>query len=143
LGARDSLRLEAGLPLYGNDIDDTTTPLEANLAWVAKLDKARFVGRDALVEQRTAGVPRKLVGFRIDERAIPRHGYAVHYASGGADSVRSGAMSPTLGYGIGTTYLPTEAARAGETIDIDIRGRRVGATVTALPFYRTSKPPKR
>jgi aminomethyltransferase len=143
LGARDSLRLEAGLMLYGNDIDDSVTPIEASLAWTAKLDKSRFLGKDVLVAQKAQGPARKLVGFRIDERAVPRHGYAVLSEGQPVDCVRSGIMSPTLGYGIGTTYLPIARARAGETIEIDIRGRRVPATTVTLPFYRTSHPPKR
>jgi aminomethyltransferase len=143
LGARDSLRLEAGLMLYGNDIDDTVTPIEASLGWTAKLDKPRFLGRDVLVAQKENGPPKKLVGFRIDERAVPRHEYAVLLNGQPVDCVRSGIMSPTLGYGIGTTYLPIAHAEPGVTIEIDIRGRRVPATTVKLPFYRTSHPPKR
>jgi aminomethyltransferase len=137
LGARDTLRLEMGMALYGNDIDDTTTPLEANLGWLVKLAKGDFVGRDALVRQKEAGVPRKLVGFIPDDRrSIARHGYDV--VSGGAPAgvVRSGTMSPTLGYPIGTCYLPTAAAREGTPLEIDIRGRRVPATVVKMPFYK-------
>jgi len=143
LGARDSLRLEAGLMLYGNDIDDGVTPIEASLGWTAKLDKPRFLGKDVLVAQKAQGPARKLVGFRIDERAVPRHGYSVSSDGQDVDCVRSGIMSPTLGYGIGTTYLPIAKARVGESIEIDIRGRRVQASVVSLPFYRTSHPPKR
>ncbi len=139
LGARDSLRLEAGLALYGNDIDETIAPIEANLSWVAKLDKPRFVGREALVAMKAAGVTRRLAGFRLVDRAIPRHGYGVLSGDAVIDCVRSGIMSPTLGFGIGTTYVP-KAMPNGATIAIDIRGRRVPATVTALPFYRTSHP---
>jgi aminomethyltransferase len=137
LGARDTLRLEMGMALYGNDIDDTTTPLEANLGWLVKLAKGDFVGRDALVRQKEAGVPRKLVGFIPDDRrSIARHGYDV--VSGGAPAgvVRSGTMSPTLGYPIGTCYLPTGAAREGTPLEIDIRGKRVPATVVKMPFYK-------
>jgi aminomethyltransferase len=143
LGARDSLRLEAGLMLYGNDIDDSVTPIEASLSWVAKLDKPRFLGRDALVAQKAHGPTRRLMGFRVDERAVPRHGYAVLNDGQTVDCVRSGIMSPTLGYGIGTTYLPIAHAQAGQAIEIDVRGRRVPATTVSLPFYRTTHPPKR
>jgi aminomethyltransferase len=143
LGARDSLRLEAGLMLYGNDIDDGVTPIEASLAWTAKLDKARFLGKDVLVAQKAQGPTKKLVGFRIDERAVPRHGYAVLSDGQAVDCVRSGIMSPTLGYGIGTTYLPLAQAKPGVNIEIDVRGRRIPASTVSLPFYRTSHPPKR
>jgi aminomethyltransferase len=137
------LRLEAGLALYGHDIDDSVTPLEAGLSWVAKLDKPQFVGRDALVAQKAQGVSRRLMGFRVDERAVPRQGYAVLADGASVDCVRSGIMSPTLGYGIGTTFMPIARAKAGESIEIDIRGRRVPASVVSLPFYRTSHPPKK
>jgi len=136
LGARDTLRLEAGLALYGNDIDDTVTPLEAALGWLVKLQKGDFVGRDALVRQKEQGVPRRLVGFTCTERAIPRHGYPVLYDGQPTDIVRSGTMSPTLGTAIGTTYLPTAAAKEGTTFEIDVRGKRVGAKVVKMPFYK-------
>lgn len=143
LGARDSLRLEAGLMLYGNDIDDSVTPIEASLAWTAKLDKPRFLGKDVLVAQKAQGPSKKLVGFRIDERAVPRHGYAVLSDGQTVDCVRSGIMSPTLGCGIGTTYLPAAQAKPGLRIEIDIRGKRIPASTVSLPFYRSSHPPKR
>ncbi len=135
LGARDSLRLEMGMALYGNDIDDTVTPLEANLGWLVKLSKGDFVGRDALVAQKAAGVPRRLVGFTTGERTFPRPGYPVSHDGVGAGTVRSGTVSPTLGYGIGTCYLPTAAARPGTTIALDVRGRTVPGTVVRMPFY--------
>jgi aminomethyltransferase len=138
LGARDTLRLEAGLALYGNDIDDTVTPLEAGLGWLVKLNKGGFVGRDALVAQKERGVSRRLVGFTCTERAIPRHGYGVLYDGKPADVVRSGTMSPTLGVPIGTTYLPLAGAKEGTTFEVDVRGKRVGAKVVKLPFYRGS-----
>jgi aminomethyltransferase len=136
LGARDTLRLEAGLALYGNDIDDTITPLEARLGWLVKFEKGDFVGRDAVVRQKEQGVRRKLVGFTSTERAIPRHGYPVFYHGDAADIVRSGTMSPTLGIPIGTTYLPTDGAKEGCAFEIDVRGKRVGATVVKMPFYK-------
>lgn len=135
LGARDTLRLEMGMALYGNDIDDTTTPLEANLAWLVKLNKGDFVGRDALVAQRAAGVPRKLVGFTTTGRVFPRPGYAVSQGGHGRGPVRSGTVSPSLGIGIGTCYLPTAEAAAGGILEIDVRGKPAPATVVRMPFY--------
>ena len=139
LGARDTLRLEAGMALYGNDIDDTVTPLEANLGWLVKLDKGEFVGRDALKRQNEIGVPQKLVGFAADGRAIPRHGYAVYVDDSWVGQVRSGTMSPTLGKPIGTTYLPSDRAKAGTRFEFDLRGRRAAATVVKMPFYKSEQ----
>jgi aminomethyltransferase len=136
LGSRDSLRLEAGLALYGNDIDDTTTPLEANLGWLVKLQKGDFVGRDALVRQKEQGIPRRLVGFTTTERAFPRHGYPVFHNGAESGVVRSGTMSPTLEIPIGTCYLPATAAKEGTPFEIEIRGKRVPSQVVKLPFYR-------
>jgi aminomethyltransferase len=136
LGARDTLRLEAGLTLYGNDIDDTVTPLEAGLGWLVKLKKGEFVGREALVRQREIGVPRRLVGFTTKERVIPRHGMPVFWKGENVGDVCSGTMSPTLGIPIGTTYLPTDGAREGAEFEFEVRGRRVPATVMKLPFYK-------
>jgi len=136
LGARDTLRLEMGMALYGNDIDDGTTPYEANLGWIVKLQKGDFVGRDALVRQKEAGIPRKLVGFTFDERAIPRHGYPVFYEGEPSGEVRSGTMSPTLGIPIGTAYLPTAGAAEGTRFEVEIRGKRVPARVVKPPFYK-------
>ncbi len=135
LGARDTLRLEMGMALYGNDIDDTTTPLEANLGWLVKLGKGAFVGREALLAQKERGLTRKLVGFTTVERAVPRHGYPVYYAGEAFGAVCSGTMSPTLGVPIGTCYLPSVAV-AGTQFEIEVRGRRVPATVVKMPFYR-------
>ena len=136
LGARDTLRLEMGMALYGNDIDDTTTPLEANLAWLVKLQKGDFVGRDALVRQKEAGISRKLAGFTLDDtRNIARHGYPVFYGGAPSGEVRSGTMSPSLGIPIGTCYLPTAAAKEGTKFEVEIRGKRVPAVVAKLPFY--------
>ena len=137
LGARDTLRLEMGMALYGNDIDDTTTPLEAGLAWTVKLAKGEFVGRAALARQKEAGVPRKFVGFTVAERgAIPRHGYRVFARGEPSGAVCSGTMSPSLGVAVGTCYLPTRDAAEGTTFDVEVRGRRVAATVTKPPFYK-------
>jgi aminomethyltransferase len=136
LGCRDSLRLEMGMALYGNDIDDTVTPLEANLQWLVKLAKGDFVGRDALVQQKERGIPKKLVGFTSSERAFPRHGYPVFYEGAPSGVVTSGTMSPTLGTAIGMCYLPTAGAREDSTLDVEIRGKRVPATVVKTPFYK-------
>ncbi|MFL5599571.1 MAG: glycine cleavage system aminomethyltransferase GcvT [Gemmatimonadaceae bacterium] len=137
LGARDSLRLEMGMALYGNDLDDTTTPLEASLGWLVKMKKGDFVGRDALAKQKAEGVKRKLVGFTTTERAFPRHGYPVFANGKPSGEVRSGTMSPTLGIPIGTAYVPPESAAEGSPLEIEIRGKRVPATVQKMPFYKT------
>ena len=136
LGCRDTLRLEMGMALYGNDIDDTVTPLEANLGWLVKLNKGEFVGRDALVAQKSRGVERKLVGFTTLERAFPRHGHPVFHRGAASGTVRSGTVSPSLGIPIGTCYLPASGAKEGEALEIDIRGRRIAASVVKLPFYK-------
>jgi aminomethyltransferase len=136
LGARDSLRLEMGYALYGNEIDDTITPLEAGLGWIVKLDKgAPFMGDAALRAQKQRGVTRKLVGFRIDGRGFPRHGFPTHFEGREVDIVRSGTMSPSLGMGIGTTYLPAAAAKPGTRFDVECRGEKLPAEVVKLPFW--------
>src|SRR5690606_5506011 len=136
LGARDSLRLEMGYALYGNEIDDTITPLEAGLGWIVKLDKgAPFTGAEALRAQEERGLTRKLVGFKVEGRAFPRHGYPVFHDGRQVDIVRSGTVSPSLGYAIGTTYLPAAAAKKGTSFEIEIRGERVPAEVVSRPFY--------
>jgi aminomethyltransferase len=143
LGARDTLRLEAGLPLYGNDIDDTTTPYEAGLAFIVKLEKgAPFTGLEALKRQKLEGVPRKLVGFKVAEpKTIARHGFPVFLDGTQVDIVRSGTLTPTVNAAIGTTYLPTGRAKAGTKIEIDVRGKKVEAEVVKMPFvpHRTKK----
>ena len=136
LGARDTLRLEAGMALYGHELDIDTTPLEAGLSWLVKLGKPDFLGKDVLVRQHTDGVERRLVGFTFDERAIPRHGMPVWYGDVQVGSVCSGTMSPTLGTPIGTCYLPAAAAVEGTVFAVDIRGRQVPARVVPLPFYK-------
>jgi aminomethyltransferase len=140
LGARDSLRLEAGYALYGNDIDDTTNPYEAGLGWVVKLNKKdRFVGQDALEGVKQKGPTRRLVGFRMAERgAIPRHGYEVYLGEHRVDAVRSGGFAPTLKEAIGTTYLPTHSVQPGTSFLVDSRGKRVPAVVAKMPFYQGS-----
>jgi aminomethyltransferase len=137
LGARDSLRLEMGMALYGNDLDDTTTPLEASLGWLVKMKKGDFVGRDALAKQKERGLARKLVGFTTAERSFPRHGYPVFANGKPSGEVRSGTMSPTMGIPIGTAYVPPGSAAVGSKIEIEIRGKRIPATVEKMPFYKT------
>jgi aminomethyltransferase len=136
LGCRDSLRLEMGMALYGNDIDDTYTPLEAGLGWLVKMKKGDFVGRAALEAQKAAGVPRKLVGFTFEEKAIPRHGYPVFVNGEPSGVVMSGIMSPSVGCGLGTAYVPTAHAKEGNTLEVEIRGKRVAGTIAAFPFWK-------
>jgi aminomethyltransferase len=135
LAARDTLRLEMGFCLYGNDIDDTTSPLEAGLGWITKFTK-EFTNSAALKAQKEAGVKRKLVGFELLDRGIPRHDCAVVDASGKAiGKVTSGTMSPSLQKPIGLAYVPTELSAPGTGITVDIRGKQLKATVVKLPFY--------
>jgi aminomethyltransferase len=136
LAARDTLRLEAGLPLCGTDMDATTTPLEAGLAWVVKLGKQSFIGRAALARQAADGVARRLVGIELEEPGIPRHGYAVWREGTPAGHVTSGTKSPTLGSFIGLAYVITGAAAPGTPVAVEIRGRRLPARVVDRPFYR-------
>jgi aminomethyltransferase len=136
LGCRDSLRLEMGMALYGNDIDDTVTPLEAGLGWLVKMKKGDFVGRAALEAQKAAGVPRKLVGFTFTEKAIPRHGYPVFVNGEPSGTVMSGIMSPSVGCGLGTAYVPREHAKEGNTLEVEIRGKRLVGTITPFPFWK-------
>lgn len=135
LGARDTLRLEMGMALYGHEIDDTTTPFEANLDWVVKLAKQDFIGRDALLAQHRAGITRRLVGFQMTDRAFPRPGYAVSQRGKSSGTVCSGTVSPSLGVPIGTCYVKPESSTPGQKLALDIRGTRHSATITRLPFY--------
>ena len=137
LGARDSLRLEGGYPLYGNDIDDTINPYEARLGWIVKLDKgAPFTGRAALEQVKAKGVGRKLVGFAMKEKgAIPRPHMGVYLHDYKVDEVRSGGYGPTVKQAIGTTYLPTHSVAPGTVFQLDVRGKRLDAVVVQLPFY--------
>ncbi len=135
LGARDSLRLEMAYRLYGSDMDDSTTPLEAGLAWVVKLDKGEFVGREALVRQREQGVARKLVGFTLTDPGIARHGYPVLQDGRKVGEVTSGTRSPSLEIPIGLAYVPTALAAEGSIFAVEIRGRAAAARVVKTPFY--------
>jgi aminomethyltransferase len=138
LGARDTLRLEAKLSLYGNDLSETTTPLEAGLGWVVKLDRADFIGKEALLRQRTLGVQRKLVGFEMRERGIARHGYPILDRAGTQrlGEVTSGTVGPTIGKNIGMGYVPVAHAEPGTRITIDCRGKPAQAEIVKGPFYR-------
>jgi aminomethyltransferase len=135
LGARDTLRLEAGLCLYGHEIDETTNPLEAGLGWITKLNKPDFTGKAALMAIGEKGLDRKLIGFRMLDRSIPRQGYALVHNGNIVGAAVSGTISPTLGYGIGTGYVPVALAAPGTRIEVDIRGRNIPGEVIRLPFY--------
>ena len=136
LGARDTLRLEAALMLYGNDIDETTTVLEAGLRWLVKFKKGDFLGRDALLKQKEEGLSRQLVGFELKDRGIARPHHPVYLSGEEVSYVRSGTFSPFLKKSIGLAYLPIEATEIGTDFEIDIRGKRVQAQVVPLPFYK-------
>src|SRR5918911_519631 len=136
LGARDTLRLEARLPLYGNDIDETTTPLEAGLQRFVKLTGPDFCGRAALIRQRDEGVRRRLVGLEMLDRAIPRPHYAVLAQGREVGHVTSGTFSPTLGQGIALAYVPTELSAVGTELAVQVRGEPHPARVVKTPFYR-------
>ncbi|MFN8057525.1 MAG: glycine cleavage system aminomethyltransferase GcvT [Vicinamibacterales bacterium] len=136
LGARDTLRLEASMRLYGNDMDETTTVLEADLGWVVGWNKPGFLGIDVLKHQKASGTARKLVGFEMQDRGIARHGYAIQVDGRPVGSVTSGTQTPFLKKAIGMGYVPIEHAAPGTTIAIDVRGRAVPATVVPMPFYK-------
>ncbi|MDX6446482.1 MAG: aminomethyltransferase [Blastocatellia bacterium] len=139
LAARNTLRLEAGMCLYGHEIDETTTLLEANLGWICKLNKGDFVGRDRLAQQKEEGVERKLVGFEVTDRGIARDGQDVLIGGQRVGQVTSGSPAPFLKKNIGMAYVPAESAEEGGTIEIDVRGRIVAAQIVPLPFYKRSK----
>lgn len=140
LGARDSLRLEAGLALYGNDIDHRTTPLEAGLNWVVKFNVGDFIGRDALVRQKEAGLEKKLVGFEVTGRGIARHGHAIHSGEEVVGEVTSGTFSPTLDKALGMAYVPLEFAEAGTELVVAVRKREIPIRIVPTPFYKRPKP---
>ena len=136
LGARDTLRLERALPLYGHELDEHTTPLEARLEWVVKFSKGDFLGREPLVQQKKDGVKRKLVGLELIESGIPRSGYPILKEGRSLGSVTSGTMSPTLRKPIAMGYVASEEAVLDNALEIEIRGRRTKAKIIPLPFYR-------
>lgn len=139
LGARDTLRLESCLCLYGNDIDDTTTLLEAGLAFIVKLDKGEFIGREALLAQKRQGLARRLTGFEMVERGIARHGYPVTLDGAPAGIVTSGTYGPFIRKNVGLVYLPAGKTGVGQPLDIMVRARPVRAQVVPMPFYRRPK----
>jgi aminomethyltransferase len=139
LGARDTLRLEAKMALYGNDIDDTTTPIEADLGWIVKLDKGDFTGRNVLEREKQEGPRRKLVGFEMVDRGIARHGYPVVEGSEEIGIVTSGTHSPTLKKSIGLAYLPLDKSAQGTELMVLIRGKETRARVVPTPFYKRSR----
>jgi aminomethyltransferase len=139
LGARDTLRLEAAMRLYGNDIDETTTVLEADLSWIIGWKKTNFIGMDALRAQKESGVTRKIVGFTMVDRAIARHGHLVMEGDEQVGYVTSGTQTPFLKQAIGMAYVPTRLAATGTPLELDIRGRRAKAVVVDLPFYKRPK----
>jgi aminomethyltransferase len=141
LGARDTLRLEAKMCLYGNDMDETTSLVEAGLGWIVSLDGAKgdFPGRGVLEAQKKDGAPRKLVGFEVTGRGIARHGYAVFLDGKPVGPVTSGSYAPYLQKNIGLCYVPAARAAAGTNLEIDVRGRNVPARVVPTPFYKRTK----
>jgi aminomethyltransferase len=139
LAARNTLRLEAGMALYGHEITEETTLLEANLGWITKLNKGDFTGRDALARQKEEGVRRKLVGFEVTDRGIARDGQDVYVNGEKVGYVTSGSPAPYLKKNIGMAYVPTEHANTGQQIHVDVRGRMVGAQLVPVPFYKREK----
>ena len=139
LAARNTLRLESAMALYGNDIDETTTLLEANLGWICKLNKGEFIGRERLAQQKEEGVRRRLVGFEMTERGIARDHQDVLINGERLGQVTSGSPAPYLKKNIGLAYVPIEYAREGQEIQIDVRGRAVGARIVPTPFYKRKK----
>ena len=139
LAARNTLRLEAGMALYGHEIDETTTLLEANLGWICKLNKGDFIGREILLKQKEAGVQRRLVGFEVMERGIARDNQDVLIQGQRVGRVTTGSPAPYLKKNIGMTYLPAEFANEGQDIQIDVRGRAVSARIVSTPFYKRER----
>ena len=139
LGARDTLRLEAAMRLYGNDMDETSTVLECGLGWAVGWDKTEFIGREVLVRQKAEGVTKRLVGFEMLDKAIARHGHAVHHDGAAVGVVTSGTHTPFLKKAIGMAYVPTALAAPGTEFTVDIRGRMARAVVVPMPFYKRPK----
>lgn len=134
LGARDTLRLEKGFCLYGNDIDQTTLPLEAGLGWITKLDKGDFIGKQAMMEAKSSGLKRRLVGFTLPDKVIARHGYPLMVNGRSVGHVTSGTFSPVLQRGIAMGYVETAYASVGSTVNVQVRGKDVPATIVKIPF---------
>lgn len=144
LGCRDTLRLEAAMALYSQDIDENTTPLEAGLGWLVHLDtKGEFIGREVLANQKETGVKRRLVGIEMQGRYIARHGYPVIFEGQPVGEVTSGSWSPTLEKAIALAYLPLKLSKPGQSITVEIRGKTYPGTVVKKPFYRSGKKPQK
>jgi len=139
LGARDTLRLEASMRLYGNDIDESTTALEAGLGWMIGWSNERFIGREALQRQKERGLARRLVGFEMVDRGIARHGYPVVRSGEAIGVVTSGTQTPYLKKAIGMAYVPIDLSKPGTDIEIDVRGRVAQARVVPMPFYKRGR----
>jgi glycine cleavage system T protein (aminomethyltransferase) len=139
LAARNTLRLEAGMALYGHEITEETTLLEANLGWITKLNKGDFTGREALARQKEEGVKRHLVGFEVTDRGIARDGQDVYVEGEKVGQVTSGSPAPYLKKNIGMAYVPSEHGAVGRQIHIDVRGRHVAAQIVPVPFYKREK----
>lgn len=139
LAARDTLRLEARMVLYGNDIDNTTTVLEADLEWILKWEKGDFIGRKALTRQKEEGIDRKLVGFEVTDRGIARHGHEAYVDGKKVGIVTSGTFAPYLKKAIGLVYLPVENSVVDQEFEIDVRGKKLRARVVPTPFYKRLK----
>jgi glycine cleavage system T protein (aminomethyltransferase) len=141
LGARDTLRLEARMCLYGNDIDETTSLVEAGLGWIVSVDPAKgdYPGREVLEAQKKSGPPRKLVGFEVTGRGIARHGYPVHIGDRAVGAVTSGTYAPYVKKNIGLCYLPAAQSAVGTEFEVEVRGRPVPARVVPTPFYKRAR----
>jgi len=139
LGARNTLRMESAMPLYGHEIHASITPWEAGLDWIVKLDKGDILGREALVKQKERGIARKLAGFEMQGRGIARDGYEVLANGAGVGWVTSGGPAPALNKNIGMCYLPLDLAEPGNAIEISVRGRGVAAVTVPMPFYKRAK----
>jgi aminomethyltransferase len=140
LGARDSLRLEAALRLHGSDMDETTTPLEAGLGWIVKMDKGDFFGREVLERQKAEGLKKRLIGLKSDARRFPRPGYPVWAAGREVGRVASGGFSPSLKCGIALSYVEAGLAKRSTEFQIDIRGNKIDASYVKGPFYKRPEP---
>jgi aminomethyltransferase len=138
LGARDTLRLEAGLCLYGNDLTEHTSPIEAGLGWVVKPESGDFIGKDIILAEEESGPQRKRVGFELLDRGIPRHGYNIIFSGRKIGEVTSGNQSPMLDKGIGMGYVEEEFSNPGTTFNVKIRTKEIPAKVVKMPFYKSS-----
>jgi glycine cleavage system T protein (aminomethyltransferase) len=139
LGARDTLRLEASMRLYGNDMDEASTVVEADLGWIVGWKKEEFLGHEVLKKQKAEGTSKRLVGFEMLDRAIARHGYDVYVDGAKAGVVTSGTQTPFLKKAIGMAYVPADRTQPGSEFEVDVRGRRVKAVVVPMPFYKRAK----